>query len=30
MEIIKLSAFLPPRGGLDSVIENSVNKSVAY
>ena len=30
MEIVKLSAFLPLRGGLDSVIGNLVNKSAAY
>ena len=30
MKIVKLSAFLPPSGDLDSVIGNSVNKSAAY
>ena len=30
MEIIKLSAFLSPSGGLDSVIGNLVKKSAAY
>ena len=30
MEIVKLSAFLPPSGGLDRVIGNSVNKFAAY